>query len=211
MSPWSDSSPASRRSPDRADHAGGHRRLAVARWRRWPSAAAPDVEVVGAAEHRDREAAGVDGDHADVGGQVGADELALDLPAVGEHHGDRGGAGHLVGAGDHDAVVAHDHPARLRRRRPAVVTRRRTTAGLTWSARASTLALVGERSAAATIGVTFTRSIDPLGVHREVAGEGEHAAAEHGADEAGDQRDRPHRGPPLGRRDAVAARRRRRP
>ena len=105
------------------------------------------------------------------------------------------GADDLVGAGDDDPVVAHDHAARLGvtvgagdaeadHRRAHLVLHRGD--GL----------VVREDRAAGTFGVTFTRSITLLGIHGQVAGEREHAAAEHGADEAGDQGDRPHRGPP---------------
>ena len=76
--------------------------------------------------------------HGDVGGQVGAEELALDAPAVGQHHGDRGGAGDLVGAGEHQAVVPDHDPARPAMVPSSLVTTRCTTAGASFSARAAT-------------------------------------------------------------------------
>ena len=101
---------------DRADVAGGDRRFAVRFGRpaerdRWST----HGEVGGGPEDRNREVAGVDRDDGDVGGEVRAEDLALEPTSISELHGHRGRARHLVGAGEHQAVVP-DHDPRGGRR-----------------------------------------------------------------------------------------------
>ena len=114
--PWSDSPSVSRRRSTALDVAGGDRRFAV----RFGRPAERDRrsthgEVGGGPEDRNREVAGVDGDDGDVGGEVRAEDLALEPTSISELHGHRGRAGHLVGAGEHQAVVP-DHDPRGGRR-----------------------------------------------------------------------------------------------